>query len=132
VLPNITVFSILAIALGAIPGALCRYYITLWSQQVFGNKFPYGTFLINITGCTIMGFFINLISGISDFPTEVRLMVTTGFLGSYTTFSTYSFETRKMWQSGNISKTLFYWAGSAIFGVLGVQLGADLAQLIAQ
>ncbi len=127
---QVTILGLIAIAVGAVPGALSRYYVTLWCKQAFGNKFPYGTFLINITGCLAMGFFITLISGIKNFSPEVRLMVATGFLGAYTTFSTYGFDTLTLWRSGNSVATLFYWAGSAIFGVIGVLLGVFLAQLI--
>ncbi len=120
----------LAIAVGAIPGALSRYYVTEWSKKVLGNKFPYGTFVINITGCFVMGLFITLIEQIKDFPTVVRLMVAPGFLGAYTTFSTYGFDTLTMWRSKNITVTCFYCTGSIIFGVIGVLLGISLARLI--
>ncbi len=120
----------IAISLGAVAGALSRYYITLWFANRFGTAFPYGTFFINITGCLAMGFFITLaFERVATIPSEVRLMVATGFLGSYTTFSTYGLETNVLWRDRSYSIAAFYWAGSAILGVIAVQLGVILARL---
>jgi fluoride exporter len=124
------VIDAIAISLGAVPGALARYYITELSKKQFGNTFPSGTLIINITGCFCMGFLMTLISGIANFPTELQLMVATGFLGAYTTFSTYGFDTLTLWRNGKLGATIFYWAGSAVFGLIGVQLGATLAKQI--
>ncbi|MEG4487477.1 fluoride efflux transporter CrcB [Microcoleus sp. D2_18a_B4] len=120
----------IAISLGAVAGALSRYYITLWFAGRFNTAFPYATFLINITGCLGMGFFITLASErVLIIPLEVRLMVTTGFLGAYTTFSTYGLETNVLWRDRSYSIAAFYWAGSAILGVIAVQLGIILARI---
>lgn len=129
-LHDVTILNLIAISIGAVPGALSRYYITEWCKQVFGQKFPYGTFLINVTGCFMMGLFITLVSGIKNFPIEARLMVATGFLGAYTTFSTYEFDTVTLWRRGDLASASFYWAGSAILGVIAVLLGIVLAQFI--
>lgn len=119
----------IAISLGAVAGALSRYYITLWFANRFGTAFPYGTFFINITGCLAMGFFITLaFERVATIPSEVRLMVATGFLGAYTTFSTYGLETNVLWRDRSYSIAAFYGAGSAILGVIAVQLGIILAR----
>ncbi|MCY7385868.1 MAG: fluoride efflux transporter CrcB [Microcoleus sp. CAN_BIN18] len=120
----------IAISLGAVAGALSRYYITLWFANRFGTAFPYGTFFINITGCLAMGFFITLVfERMPTVPSEVRLMVATGFLGAYTTFSTYGLESNVLLGDRAYSLAASYWAGSAILGVIAVQLGAMLARL---
>lgn len=120
----------IAISFGAIAGALSRYYLTLWFTQRFGTAFPYGTFFINLTGCLAMGFLITIaLERIATIPPEIRLMVTTGFLGAYTTFSTYGLESVNLLRNRNISTFSFYWAGSAILGVMSVQLGVILARL---
>jgi fluoride exporter len=119
----------IAISFGAVGGALSRYYITLWFTSRLGTAFPYATFFINLTGCLGMGFFITLASErVVMIPLEVRLMVTTGFLGAYTTFSTYGLETNVLWRDRSYSVALFYWAGSAILGVIAVQLGIIIAR----
>ncbi len=127
----------IAISLGAIAGALSRYYITLWFSKTFGTGFPYGTFFINLTGCCAMGFFATLVlEKFVNIPPEIRLMVTTGFLGAYTTFSTYGLDTVTLIRD-SLGATLrertlqiatFYWAGSAVMGIISVQLGITLAR----
>jgi len=120
----------IAISLGAVAGALSRYYITLWFANRFGTAFPYGTFFINITGCLAMGFFITLVfERVPAVPSEVRLMVATGFLGAYTTFSTYGLESNVLLGDRSYSLATFYWAGSAILGLIAVQLGSIIARI---
>ena len=120
----------IAISLGAVAGALSRYYITLWFANRFGTAFPYGTFFINITGCLAMGFFITLVfERMPTVPSEVRLMVATGFLGAYTTFSTYGLESNVLLGDRSYSLATFYWAGSAILGLIAVQLGSIIARI---
>ncbi|HIK28681.1 MAG: fluoride efflux transporter CrcB [Oscillatoriaceae bacterium SKW80] len=120
----------IAISLGAIAGALSRYYLTLWFTQIFGSAFPYGTFFINISGCFGMGFFFTLaMERLPSISPDVRLMVTTGFLGAYTTFSTYGLETINLLRTNAIMAASFYWAGSALLGIISVELGAILARL---
>ena len=77
-----------------------------------------------------MGFFITLASErVLTLPPELRLMVTTGFLGAYTTFSTYGLETNALWRDRSYSVASFYLAGSAILGVIAVHLGIILARI---
>jgi CrcB protein len=129
-LKDINLVNSIAIAIGAVPGALSRYYITEWCKKNFGTKFPYGTFFINISGCLVMGFFLTLNSEIKSFPVEVQLMLATGFLGAYTTFSTYGFDTLTLWRRGKVAASIFYWAGSAISGVISILIGVFMAQLV--
>jgi CrcB protein len=120
----------IAISLGAIAGALSRYYLTLWFAKTFGTGFPYGTFFINLSGCLIMGFFVTLVlERVTTIPPELRLMATTGFLGAYTTFSTYGLETFVLLRDRTYTTAGLYWAGSAILGIVSVQLGVILARL---
>jgi CrcB protein len=121
----------IAISLGAIAGALSRYYITLWFARTFGTSFPYGTFFINLSGCFAMGFFTTLaLERVATISPEVRLLVATGFLGAYTTFSTYGLDTITLLLCRNYLATGIYWAGSAILGIISVQLGVLLARLV--
>ena len=118
----------IAIASGAVIGALSRFYITEWTKAKFGTNFPYATFGINLTGCLAMGFFFTVSKGITSYPTELDLLIRTGFLGSYTTFSTYGFDTLMLWRSKQIGATVLYWSGSAILGLGAVLVGAAIAQ----
>ncbi|HEY9796988.1 MAG TPA: fluoride efflux transporter CrcB [Leptolyngbyaceae cyanobacterium] len=125
--PNIR--NPIAISLGAIAGALSRYYLTLWFAKTFGTAFPYGTFFINLSGCFGMGFFVTVaLERVATIPPEVRLMITTGFLGAYTTFSTYGLETVTLLRDRNVPAVSIYWPGSAILAILSIQLGVILAR----
>jgi CrcB protein len=120
----------LAISLGAIPGALSRYYITIFLIQWLGTRFPVGTFVINLSGALLMGFFTSLAIEQTRLAADLQLSVTTGFIGSYTTFSTYALDTAALWRRGNWALTLFYWAGSVVFGGICLELGILLARTL--
>lgn len=126
--------TVMAIALGAIPGALGRYFITEFTKDIIGKDFSYyATFFINITGCFIIAFFYTL--NANKFKTlspEIRLMIATGFCGAYTTFSTYGLETFTQIDQGNSTIALLYWLGSMVIGMLGVQLGVILGRINSQ
>jgi fluoride exporter len=119
----------LAIGLGAIAGALSRYYLNLWFVQRFGLAFPYGTFFINVTGCFLMGLVFALATetAIALSP-EVRLLIATGFLGSYTTFSTYGLDTMTLIDAKRLVPALIYGVGSALVGIFGIKLGIELVR----
>ena len=119
----------LAIGAGAIFGALSRYYVTILLAQRLGNRFPYGTFVINLSGALLMGFVTTLALGKVISP-SLQLFIATGFLGSYTTFSTYALDTANLARSRGQKVALFYWAGSAIIGGASVKLGISLARLL--
>jgi CrcB protein len=118
----------LAIALGAVPGALCRYYLTGLCRTWFGATFPYGTFLINISGAFVMGFFATYITTHAIVSPELRLWLAVGFLGSYTTFSTYALDTSMLLQEGALRSGFLYWIGSAILGWVALEVGSAIAR----
>lgn len=119
--------SPLAVALGAIPGALCRYYLAQILARWWGTGYPYGTFVANLTGALLMGFFTTYALERSAIPPDVRLLVATGFLGSYTTFSSYMLDTVNLARMG-YHVALLYCLGSVVLGVLGIELGSLLAR----
>jgi fluoride exporter len=119
------------IALGAVLGALSRYYLGIWFVNRFGHSFPYGTLLINLSGCFVIGFFLTLVS--AKFPAllpELKLMVTVGFLGSYTTFSSYAFEAQSLFEQKSWLQASLYLFGSPLLGLAAVQLGGLLGRSI--
>ncbi len=89
-----------AIAVGAAAGGLSRFYLTVAVEHRFGAAFPWGTLLINVTGSLLLGFFIRYAIATPSMSLELRLMLTTGFCGGYTTFSSYSYETALLLESG--------------------------------
>jgi CrcB protein len=124
----------LSVAIGAVFGALTRFYITEFAKAIFGKDFGfYGTFLINISGCFLIAYILTLaIENIRMISPELRLMTTTGFCGAYTTFSTYSLEVKGFLDQGNITMLLIYGAGSAIAGMISIQIGVLLARVTAK
>jgi CrcB protein len=125
---NPTLRAPIAISLGAIPGALSRYYITVLASQWLGSAFPYGTFFINLTGALLMGFFVTFTLERAIASPDLRLLVAVGFLGSYTTFSTYTLDTKTLLAQGNYRISLLYWFGSAVLGLICLELGSFLAR----
>ncbi len=119
----------LAVALGAIGGSLSRYYLSLWFAERFGPSFPYGTLIINLSGCFVMGWFATLAMKRPEISPEFRLLFGVGFLGSYTTFSTYELDTFNLWQQHRFVTGLIYWLGSCLLGALAMELGILLAKL---
>jgi CrcB protein len=120
----------LAVAIGAIFGALSRFYVTEFAKSIFGKDFGfYGTFFINVSGCLLIAYILTLaVENIRIISPELRLMMTTGFCGAYTTFSTYGLESRNFLDKGDITVLLIYFVGSAIAGMMGIQIGVLLAR----
>lgn len=119
----------LSIILGAIPGAVARYYLTLVCIQKLGVQFPYGTMIINISGSFLIGFLTTLIQPLVH-STYINSFAIVGFLGSYTTFSTYELDSANLLRSGNYQKAILYWLGSPVLGLLSVAIGRFLAHLV--
>lgn len=121
--------TITAIALGAVAGALIRYYLGLTITDLLESKIPYGTMVINVTGCFVMGFLATLsLSQVINIHPDIRLLLLTGFLGSYTTFSSYELDSVTLLQKQTLEADLLYWFGSAILGLFSLQLGIVLAE----
>ncbi len=117
-----------AVSLGAIPGALSRYYLTLLAARWWGASFPYGTFLINLTGAMVMGFFVTMTLERTLTSPDLRLLVAVGFLGAYTTFSSYALDTSVLLRSGSYGPAFLYWLGSPVLGFVSLELGSLLAR----
>jgi CrcB protein len=122
--------NILWISLGAILGANLRYGLGGWAAQRWGAQFPFGTLLINLTGSLILGFFTTLITQRFLVDPRWRLFFAVGFLGSYTTFSTYTYESIALLTAGNWILGLLNLFGGAFLGGLAALTGVILARLI--
>lgn len=123
--------TLAAISLGAIAGSLSRYYLGLGIGHVLGIQMPYGTLVINVTGCFVMGFLSTFSLGqVLSIHPDFRLLVLTGFLGSYTTFSSYELDNAKLLQQHHLESNLAYWMGSTLLGLLSLELGVDLAKRV--
>lgn len=117
----------LAISFGAVLGALSRYYITLFWVEKKGVEFPYGTLFVNLTGAGLIGF-ISVVANQNGLPVPLQQLMLVGFLGSYTTFSSYILDSASLFQRRNNLVGLMYWLGSPVLGFLMVELGLLMAQ----
>jgi CrcB protein len=128
---RISILPVLLIGLGGFLGANVRYWLGLWAAQRWGTTFPYGTLLINVTGSLILGFFLTLATQRLLIHPNWRLLIATGFLGAYTTFSTFTYESVALLQNGAWQAGLVNILASVLFGLAGVLFGSTLARLIA-
>jgi CrcB protein len=122
--------NIIVIAVGAAIGANLRYSLSLWAAQRWGASFPYGTLIVNVIGSFVIGLVLVLATTRLSLSEPVRLLIVTGLLGGFTTFSSLSFETYSLitndsWQAAGI-----YLASSFGLGMAGVFLGAGVARLL--
>ncbi len=120
----------LALAVGGALGANARYWLGLWIVRRAGVAFPWATLLVNVSGSFAIGLLAPLLA--SRLPHEgVRLLVLVGFVGAYTTFSTFTLEALALWERGVRGPLLVYLFGSVAAGLLAVALGAILGQGLA-
>jgi CrcB protein len=121
----------LSLAIGAIAGAFSRYQLGLWVTGFTPNPlgFPWATFIINVSGSFVMGFLMEYLSDIAS-SRETRAMLTTGFCGSYTTFSTFSHESITLLREGQTSLALLYGGSSFILAPIAYLAGYVLARFI--
>ena len=109
----------MTVAFGGFLGAIIRFYI---SSIINTRTYPTATFLINITGSFLFGFIVSL-----DISNTLSLLFTTGFLGAFTTFSTFSYETIQLIEKRNYFIAAIYVISTLIIGLVGVFLGYNFA-----
>jgi CrcB protein len=118
------------IALGAIVGACGRYFLSLVIARDFSSAFPYGTLLINVTGSLLAGFFLVFSTERVLLDPKWRLLVVIGFCGSYTTFSSYAYESFALVERGQWLLTGINIIGSNALSLAAVFAGAALARAL--
>jgi CrcB protein len=119
-----------AVGVGAVLGANLRFVVTNWTAEQWGAEFPYGTLVINISGAFVIGVFLGVLSSRTEVNPLLRLFFATGFLGGYTTFSSFAWEALTLAEGGAWASTVLYVGGSNTLGFLGVWLGSTLARLL--
>lgn len=116
------------IGLGGFIGANSRYLLQVWIADRWGSGFPYGTLLANVGGSFFIAFFLSLATGRIAVSSEVRLFMAVGFLGGFTTFSSFSYETFRLIEQGNGWAAGLNLFGTTALGLVGVLLGTFLAR----
>lgn len=122
--------KILWISIGAVLGANLRYWLSDWAALHWGSYFPFGTLLINLSGSLMLGLILAMVSDHYLIDPRLRLVLTIGFLGSYTTFSTYAFESVALFQQGQWWLGLLNLFGSSFLGGLFALLGIWIGKLL--
>jgi CrcB protein len=117
---------LILICLGGAVGTGARYLTALWAVAAFGPAFPLGTFIVNVTGSLLLGFIMQVSTTTTLIGPDVRLMLTTGVMGGFTTYSTFNYETTNYLREGawlmgaaNIAATV---AGCLVAGLAGIAL----------
>lgn len=122
--------SILLIGLGGGIGSIARYFCQKWFADNIQHPFPWGTFVVNILGCFLIGVFYALSEKSTLLSPQTRLFLITGLCGGFTTFSTFAFENTNLLRSGDMVYTLLYVGASVILGIGAVFAGIGLIKLL--
>lgn len=118
---TIGIMGIISLAAGGAIGAVARYGVNLGALSLLGQNFPYGTMIVNIVGSFLMGLLVAKFAMIET-SQELRLFAMTGFLGAFTTFSTFSLDVMTLWQRGDIVHAMLYMMASVILSILALGL----------
>lgn len=120
----------LIVFLGAGVGGAARHAVNTVAARMLGYGFPFGTLTVNVLGSVIMGLLTELFVVRSGLPQELRLFMTTGVLGGFTTFSTFSLDTVMLWERGQWGLAAGYVATSFVVSTVGLFIGLSLIRLI--
>lgn len=120
--------KIIVVALGGAIGAVARYWLGGLINSRLTMQFPLGTFVINVTGSFIIGFFLTLVSQRITIHPNWRLLIAIGFVGAYTTFSTFEYETLKLIEEGSVLSAALNVILSFVVGFIAVWLGVTAAR----
>jgi fluoride exporter len=120
----------LLVGVGGFAGAIARYGVGTFVTQRLGLRFPFGTFLINVSGCFLIGFFMHLLAEHGVLDLHWLYVVVIGFIGAYTTFSTFEYETVRALRDGQIGMGLLYVGSSVLVGFAMVWVGSLVAELV--
>ena len=120
--------SILIVGCGSFIGGALRFLISTLMKNESASSFPIGTLLVNILGCFLIGVIYGLFVRYSTTSHMLCLLLTTGFCGGFTTFSTFANESLQMLQAGNVGGFIGYVAASVLLGILLVLFGYNLVK----
>jgi CrcB protein len=121
---------VLAVAAGSAVGGVARFLLTDAVHHRVGTTFPVGTLVVNVLGCLALGFIMQLALDTGELSPSTRALLTTGFCGGFTTFSTFSWETVVLIQEGSLRRAAFNAIGSVTMGLGAIWIGMVAAKLL--
>ena len=123
-------FGFVLVFIGGGCGASLRHAVNMTCARVFGTAFPYGTFIINITGSIVMGLIAGYLAFRGEASQHWRLFLMTGILGGYTTFSAFSLDTAMLYERGAVGLAAFYVLGSVGISIAGLFAGLAVVRYL--
>ena len=118
----------LLVAAGGATGSVLRYLVGLWSLRVLGPSFPWGTMIVNVVGSFAIGLLAELVARRLNASAEMRLLLVTGFLGGFTTFSAFSLDALALFERGATGTAAAYVLGSVVISLMAVMGGLALGR----
>ena len=117
------------VSVGGAAGALARYWLSGWVNTAYGGFFPLGTLVVNVLGSLLLGF---ALQALEAFPVSaaLRTLLGIGFLGAFTTFSTFSYETVALVRDGDWTRAVLYTVLSVVLGLVAVLIGIGAASVL--
>jgi fluoride exporter len=122
--------SVLLVGLGSAVGGIARFLLGAAVQHRMGATFPVGTLVINVSGSLLLGFLFRFLLATPTVSPEVRAMLMTGFVGGYTTFSTFSLDTALLLEAGQVGRATVYTVASVVLSVAGTFAGMAGGRLV--
>lgn len=121
--------TILIIALGGAVGSVLRFLTSLLVNKFWSNYFPLATFLTNVLGCFLIGYFFGILEKLQLTNSDIKGLLITGFCGGFTTFSTFGLESIELFQNQNSFSGILYISLSLILGLMAVSYGLFVAKM---
>ena len=109
---------------------MARYALSMWIFDITSHKFPYATLVVNVAGSFVMGVLFVVIIERAALPAEMRSLLMIGFIGAFTTFSTFSLDALGLWQNGHITMSLLYMVSTVILCLIAISSAIWLTRLI--
>jgi CrcB protein len=122
--------EVLSLAVAGAAGTLSRWAISGWTYRLLGERFPYGTLAVNVIGCFLLGFLMHVALTTEIVPTDWRAPLTVGFLGAFTTFSTFSYETMRYLEDSAWWPALANVGANLVLGLAAVFIGLLSARML--
>jgi len=122
--------KILLLSMGGACGTLCRYWVSGVAQRLAGTGFPFGTMAVNMLGCFLFGAVWGFLENRIGLGGDLRILVLSGFMGAFTTFSTYMFESANLVKLGQYAHAVLNITGQSLLGLLLVFTGIAIGRIL--